>query len=140
MTTVEALIQLRDDIKEWVTNNLVALGGSSASGNTSEYSTDEIVCGTWIDGKTLYRKVVYIGNFTEAVYYAKDIADLAIDFCVTVRGIATSDGYTRPLPYAFDGSKQTGFIYLNTNNTKIALHNTAIALGDVYAILEYTKK
>lgn len=36
-------------------------GGSGGGSSTDTYSTDEIAIGTWIDGKTIYRKV-YTGN------------------------------------------------------------------------------
>lgn len=32
-------------------------GGGSSSGSTEIYSTEEVAIGTWIDGKTIYRKV-----------------------------------------------------------------------------------
>lgn len=36
-------------------------GGSGGGSSTDTYSTDEIAIGTWIDGKTIYRKVVEYG-------------------------------------------------------------------------------
>lgn len=38
--------------------------GGSGGGSSDTYSTDEIAIGTWIDGKTIYRKV-YTGNILE---------------------------------------------------------------------------
>ena len=37
---------------------LSAIGGSSSGSGNENYSTEETVIGTWIDGKTIYRRVV----------------------------------------------------------------------------------
>lgn len=46
-----------------VTNGKDGAGGSGG-GSSNVYSTDETAIGTWIDGKTIYRKV-YSGNILE---------------------------------------------------------------------------
>ena len=37
-------------------------GGGSSSGSTDVYSTEETAIGTWIDGSTIYRKVIEVGK------------------------------------------------------------------------------
>lgn len=37
-------------------------GGSSGGGASDVYSTEETAIGTWIDGKTIYRKVIEVGK------------------------------------------------------------------------------
>ena len=37
-------------------------GGGSSGGSTDVYSTEETAIGTWIDGSTIYRKVIEVGN------------------------------------------------------------------------------
>lgn len=37
-------------------------GGGSSGGSTDVYSTEETAIGTWIDGKTIYRKVIEVGK------------------------------------------------------------------------------
>lgn len=39
-------------------------GGSSSGGASDVYSTEETAIGTWIDGKTIYRKVIEVGTLT----------------------------------------------------------------------------
>lgn len=44
------------DVKEWAENEFLSKNSATAQHN---YSTQEQVVGTWIDGKTLYEKTVY---------------------------------------------------------------------------------
>lgn len=43
-------------------DTLVANSGGSGGGSTDVYSTEETAIGTWIDGKTIYRKVIEVGK------------------------------------------------------------------------------
>ena len=65
-------------------------GGSSGGGSDGVYSTDETAIGTWIDGKTIYRKVIQVpkldsidGNFDMTTVPL----DLSTEFLVNVRPI-----------------------------------------------------
>lgn len=65
-------------------------GGSSGGGADGIYSTDETAIGTWIDGKTIYRKVIQLptldsidGNFDMTTVNL----DLSTEFLVNVRPI-----------------------------------------------------
>jgi hypothetical protein len=55
-------------------------GGSSGGGSSTDtYSTDEIAIGTWIDGKTIYRKIYDLGTLetsTTADYKASPVTYL----------------------------------------------------------------
>lgn len=61
-------------------------GGSSATENV--YSTEETVCGKWIDGKTIYRKVI-VGKLAEessnGIVFA-NVSDLKIDRVINLFG------------------------------------------------------
>lgn len=59
-----------------VTNGADGSGGSGGGSSTDTYSTDEIAIGTWIDGKTIYRKVIEYGvlpNITSGNYKQNSI-------------------------------------------------------------------
>ena len=52
-----------------VTNGKDGEGGSSGGGSSTDtYSTDEIAIGTWIDGKTIYRKVIDLTEYNPTIY------------------------------------------------------------------------
>lgn len=59
-------------------NNL----STSDSGSTSNnYSTEEQVVGTWIDGKPLYRKTIYITNLsTQQSYGISNVDVIYVDY------------------------------------------------------------
>lgn len=55
------------------------------------YSTsDEIPIGTWIDGKTIYRKTMYWGSMPNKTTVLKNHNIANIDYIVHVEGIAKS--------------------------------------------------
>jgi hypothetical protein len=60
-----------------VTNGADGEGGSGGGSSTDTYSTDETAIGTWIDGKTIYRKVIEFGvlpSITSGNFAQKSIA------------------------------------------------------------------
>ena len=48
----------KTEVDTLVANSGGSGGGGSSSGSGEVYSTEEIAIGTWIDGKTIYRKVI----------------------------------------------------------------------------------
>lgn len=107
-----------------------------------KYSTDEIVVGEWIDGKPIYRKVVYLGNCPSAS------GNKSVE-----HGIENIERYTAIYGFARwpNGSCQTlPYVSVPSPNTSITLMNNgvgaiSISVGmdrstvTVTAILEYTK-
>ena len=56
-------VPTQEDYLEYVNNLSGGGGGSSSSGGSSNvYSTTETAIGTWIDGSTIYRKVIEYGK------------------------------------------------------------------------------
>lgn len=106
-----------------------------------DYSTSEINTGkTWIDGKTIYRKVVDTGTLpdqnTKSV--AHNISNL--DRIIHIEGFfyRSSDGMTRSFNFIY-GSNST-FAGVQVDNTNISIYASwdTNANGS-YVILEYTK-
>lgn len=66
---------------------------------TNKYSTDEIICGEWIDGKPLYRKVISIplgasGTRATAYVAGHSSSTLRIQSCITtISDDNHTDGY-----------------------------------------------
>ncbi len=64
----------KTEVDTLVANSGGSSGGGSSSGSGEVYSTEEIAIGTWIDGRTIYRKVISMdlpavssGNYHSAV-------------------------------------------------------------------------
>lgn len=52
----------KTEVDTLVANSGGSGGGSSTGGASDVYSTEETAIGTWIDGKTIYRKVIEVGK------------------------------------------------------------------------------
>lgn len=106
------------------------IGGSSEE----IYSTEEQVIGKWIDGKPLYRKVVYIEpvTFTGLKSIEHGISD--IDYIVNVTGSrnGTPFNHVRPdsLAAGYGFNMDTVYFHLRTGQERTI---------SGYAIVEYTK-
>lgn len=112
-----------------------------------EYSTEEKVVGTWIDGKPLYRKSFV---FTKGTHYSSNSTTINhnianIDEIINVNVMSSgSTGYFRPLPWAYyttqSDSKYYGGIAVSKSVFKVemgtSLYSDATKLN---ITVEYTK-
>ena len=102
------------------------------------YSTNEVVLGSWIDGKTLYRKLIAITlpNTTQT-YVATNISNANI---VKISGY-TTDG-TNTIPLIYENTLYGGSSYAYVQDGGATLYIGCDFDGSSYsgyAILEYTK-
>ena len=68
------------------------LNGNKLSGEPHNYSTDEQVVGTWIDGSTLYEKTFVFSGGLVCEAYAWTVTTIDVDFNKVVQSEGTSDG------------------------------------------------
>lgn len=71
------------------------------------YSSDEIACGVWIDGKTIYRKTVYSPSYIaiRSADGTDNIGDPITDVDTVIDLCAVSIGYTKPTAPAMPEAK-----------------------------------
>ena len=130
----------------YVTNKIAeaGTGGSGGSTNSTDNysSTEEIVIGTWIDGKPIYRKVFDCGALPNAVGQQIPTGDLKIDTLVNIWGTSEDGGGTViTLPYVDRKGQANVTLYYH----KGVLAFIIGALTDMttytktYVVLEYTK-
>lgn len=105
--------------------------------NNINYSTSEVAIGTWIDGKTIYRKVYKITSGLPGVdtVGTVNVSDLSIDRCISLRGwtYSTTFGYIDMYFY------NTYFNMMHlTGNTQIN-YKYHWDTTELYIIIEYTK-
>lgn len=105
-----------------------------------KYSTTEKIIGTWIDGSTIYRKVVDLGVLPDTATKSVDHNISNLNFFVSITGIAIKSGVNNlPLPFVHETTP--------SNSIRIFGNDTQITIGcgndrstwNGYAILEYTK-
>lgn len=107
------------------------------------YSTGEIVIGTWINGKPLYRKVIILGSITVNSVTSQTLESLNItnvsDIFVNVSKsfVKNASNEIRPLPGAINTSNIN---YVYCTNTRLYRYCTDNSLNGTWNIcLEYTK-
>jgi len=108
------------------------------------YSTTEINTGrTWIDGKSIYRKVIDFGAMPNAalkvVAHGITTPDVIVNMYGTARNTTTND--KRVLPHV-NISGAGSSIQMIADNTNISIHSGTTdrtALNECYITMEYTK-
>lgn len=105
--------------------------------NQQNYSTEEQIVGTWIDGKPLYRK-----TFSEVPLNTEiEITDCNVGIAMLKSGfldmVYNSQNYIHILPYCREGRE----IYIGIIDNKVIIYNTLQDWNNCWATitLEYTK-
>lgn len=105
------------------------------------YSTDEIKCGTWIDGKPIYRKVIE-STPDQAGECRIDSSSLNIEQLTVFRGMFddTEHNYAFPVPDYSDGDTHFYLAY-NKQSSKMYYKggNVYGIRGKLTILIEYTK-
>lgn len=128
----------RKSLKEWLRDLTVhlLLAEEDIQG-LKVYSDAETPVGTWVDGKTIYRKVYILnGNWAANTTSTLSVADLNIDTCINLHGFMTSSTYGH---IGLDYYNSTfNFTYLNGLTT--VYWKVGWAATKVTIIIEYTKQ
>ncbi len=110
-------------------------GGS----NMHDYSTDEQIVGTWIDGSTIYEKTIYCDAFPNNT--TKDLSTPSdINLLLDAEGFARAMnlvGYFRTLPFVGGGSNDIR-VDLNAGTLRITTYGNWSSY-DGYITIRYTK-
>ena len=103
------------------------------------YSTEEQIIGTWVNGKPIYRTVVRTGACslsTTATFFNTNIKDAEELININLKCKYTENGYE--IWYDFWKTIET---YFNAKTGQIGIMTSAAAnFSDSFTILEYTKK
>lgn len=116
--------------------------------DSATYSTEEQVVGTWVDGKTIYRKVVTVQGSTSTTSYDTNLG-VAFETLVNIRGwiVSTNNtAYEQITP--FYGASDTNWRFFTRRypgNTSLICSRITTALANAigtfsfFYIIEYTK-
>lgn len=106
-------------------------------GLDTDYSTEEKIVGTWIDGKPIYQKTIDCGACPNSGDKLVNHNIANIDTITNVYGVAISSSDSSPIPYYMPSATGIGCY---ANKTAIALQ-TARNLSSLNAIItiQYTK-
>ena len=106
---------------------------------STQYSTEEIPVGTWIDGKTIYRKVVAIntGNGAETAHTTGLSSG---DSIIGLVGYSTCAGVNIvPIPYVYDTTNSIGMLVKNDLKLYVIAKGSNQQNQNGYVVIEYTK-
>lgn len=138
--SAENLNQMQDNIED-------AIGDVNEKLN---YSTNEKVVGTWIDGKPIYRRIYYgTRNESDGVHFHFPVGfDTWKDVIKLNGSVNLFNGSTSPIPATFLSQDTINIIPLmilgresdwNPNSFYITPSNTNDKVKDYIVIFEYTK-
>ena len=124
------------------------LNGKKLSGEPHNYSTDEQVVGTWIDGSTLYEKTISFTTPNDSNYTKQSVGLLTaeIDKVWIVDSFTYKDTiYTSAMPYAYINNTvadEQFEIFINKSSTNVTLDyrvGTSLYEALAYITIRYTK-
>jgi hypothetical protein len=115
-------------------------GGGGSSTNENVYSTEETAIGTWIDGSTLYRKVILVDALPNNTTKSVDTGISNIAVMINLRGMANNGQYFSPIPYVATNATNVFAITYRADTNKVRI-TTASDKSEysAYVVMEYTK-
>lgn len=129
-----------DAIKPYLNYQFYDMSGQGVEANN--FSTDEKVIGTWIDGKPLYQKTINCGALpnTSTKYVSSGLTNVNVK---DIFGYAASSSYTQPInkpAVVVDYVVYSFETYYNNSNNTITI-STGIDRSEYtgYVTLRYTK-
>jgi len=138
-------VKINGDLFVADTNGNNAVNVLSAIDNASKdiYSTTEVPIGVWIDGRTIYRQVQYLGDIS-----GENTSGVAINGMVglvNLWGVGFSSTYNQWYNFPNVHSKLANYyialLLVNTNTPQVRLGTTLQSQGLKYVaiVIEYTK-
>lgn len=123
-------------------------GGSTAE---NIYSTEETVCGTWIDGKSIYRKVIpgTLAKDSGTSLVFANVSELKIDRVINLYGNTNGRNNEIQITLQTSYNATTGLnaavnMYYGTETGNMLYHYVNVdgyySGSTAYVVIEYTKK
>ena len=106
------------------------------------YSTEERVIGTWIDGKPLYQKVykTKAPDTANSNLAVQSISDIPFDMIFIAGGFLDIDGYSYELNTVIGSQTDSSSAWVRKQEKTLAMNvSTGRVNKDVYIIVQYTK-
>ena len=106
------------------------------------YSTTETAVGTWIDGKTIYRKVVDCGALPNATNKAVNHNISNLDTFTSIKGFAKNPNTKLWIPLPYIQKTYVNYaveIYVSDTQIIIGTQDNKSGYSQSYMVLEYTK-
>ncbi len=102
------------------------------------YSTDEIVCGTWIDGKPIYRKVLTLSSLPNTQTLSIDISSLNVAIVISLVGYSNTGLVFNGTRTGVDSAPIDMFVDISRNQIDLITYQDRSNMSG-FIIIEYTK-
>ena len=114
--------------------------GAVKYGTGNDYSTDEQIIGSWIDGKPLYQITLDMGLLTNKSTKTTNHNISNIDKIVDINGVAVNSTEAQPIPKSHDTDIKYQ-IQVTANHTSVSVFNRGYDYSsfNAYVTLKYTK-
>lgn len=106
------------------------------------YSTEEQRIGTWIDGKSLYRRIIVSDIPSGEGEFAIGEEIFGVDVVAEIRGsMLLNNGYWTEFPYVSSASSSFAVLQFNLDTNKVTYWASASIFTNatLYAEIKYTK-
>lgn len=109
----------------------------------TKYSTTETAIGEWIDGKTIYRKTIYISSLPQSTWanYPHNISN--IDSIINIYGFMKTPSNGTTVAFNFIGTSAlygtSARLLVRADKTNVVIETTSNWSNVMYVTLEYTK-
>lgn len=136
----DALPKEQQDNGTWI---IPVVDGNGYLPSNDIYSEEEILIGTWIDGKPLYRKVILseTTDVTNTANVIKNVSELNIETVVSLRGLFVDSATLSQLPIgSMIGNSFVSVYYQTAKKNIVERHqNESYNNAELRIIIEYTK-
>ena len=103
------------------------------------YSTDEVIVGTWIDGKPLYEKTIYIASVTSGTSYQHNISNVKDISIYEIRAKRNTGWYSSGHIFQDSMNKITESFSVIPSSTALYAYLFGNTITDCYVTVRYTK-
>ena len=129
--------------KTWgVTNVQAAIDSLKLAKTSDNYSTNERVIGTWIDGKPLYQKTIVTNAPATANsnLVIASISDISYETIFIVGGYVETSNIVYPLSIEIGSFEDGSSVWIRKEAKTIAMNvNSSRINASVYVTIQYTK-
>ncbi len=142
---------IKTTLDENSTNNDVYGGKAIFNAIKKNYSTDEKVVGTWVDGKPIYEKTIFSSftNYTVGEYSFFNLPLDNVNITISIDGMVNYDSnYPVPVNYHFEDSSGNNmqliatYYHRNTSSIKTLVYmasSTVYTNANYFVTIRYTK-
>ena len=133
-------VQFTPENNKWQVGNVEeALNSLYISKTTDNYSQDEQVVGTWIDGKPLYQKTITFTIPSNNSAVVVDTLPTEVETKKTFGGVIFGNGSYVEFNYADTGAATYCLTFIDERKITVVVHDSDLLNKSAFLTVQYTK-